>query len=108
MDEQALLRHRGLGIASFIIAMVVLLLIFLVFGVAGALRVSGVKSPAIDVVIGLAAIALWLANLVGIGLGIAGLIDKTSKKTFPILGLVIGAGTLAISVGVVLIGIRMS
>ena len=108
MDEQALLRHRGLGIASFIIAMVVLLLIFLVFGVAGALRVSGVKNPAIDVVIGLAAIALWLANLVGIGLGIAGLIDKTSKKTFPILGLVIGAGTLAISVGVVLIGIRMS
>ena len=108
MDEQALLRHRGLGIASFIIAMVVLLLILLVFGVAGALRVSGVKSPAIDVVIGLAAIALWLANLVGIGLGIAGLIDKTSKKTFPILGLVIGAGTLAISVGVVLIGIRMS
>lgn|SRR5262249_10189407 len=108
MDEQALLRHRGLGIASFAVAMVVLLLIFLVFGVAGVLKVSGIKNPAIDVIIGLGIIVLWLANLVGIGLGIEGVVDKTSKKIFPILGLVIGAGTLAISVGAVVIGIRMA
>ena len=107
MDDQTVLKHGGLGIASFVISVVILLLIVVLFGIAGVLKVSGGMNPAIQIVVGFAIILMWLVDLVGIGLGIAGAIDKKSKKTFPVLGIIIGVGIAVISVAVVVIGIRM-
>jgi hypothetical protein len=46
-------------------------------------------------------------SLIGIGLDIAGALDRSSKKTFPVLGLVLNFGILAISAAVIAIGLRM-
>jgi cation transport ATPase len=107
MDEQPKLRHGGLGISSFVIAIIALIFIILLFGVAGAVRASGRSTPAVDTVVGLAMLLAWVADLIGIGLGIAGALDKRSKKTFPILGLVIGLGTIILTGALVLIGLSM-
>jgi len=47
----------------------------------------------------------WLVAVVGIGLGIAGALDKKSKKAFPVAGLVINAGTIVITAMLLFIGL---
>ena len=58
--------------------------------------------------VGFGIFGLWFVDLVAIGLGIAGAVDRTSKKAFPVTGLIIGIGTVVASVAIVLVGIRMS
>jgi hypothetical protein len=108
MEGQPALRHGGLGVTSFVMSVVVLVLIVVLFGVAGAMKAAGTATPATNVVVGLAIIVLWVLDLVAIALGIAGAIDNTSKKVFPILGLVLAVGTAVISAGLVVIGMHMA
>jgi hypothetical protein len=103
MESQSILRHKGLGIASFVIGLVVFFLIFLLFGIAGALKNAGRSE--FDSIVGLALFFFWFLDAVGIALGIAGVFDRTSKKTFPILGIAIGAVVLLLSGAAVLIGL---
>jgi hypothetical protein len=107
MDEQPRLRHGGLGISSFVISIIALIFIVMLFAVAGAVRASGRSAPAVDTVVGLAMLLGWIADLIAIGLGIAGALDKRSKKTFPILGLVIGLGTILLTGALVAVGLTM-
>ena len=89
MDLAIERKHRGLGIASFVIALSFLVLIVVLFAVAGAVKLSGAESPAIDAAVGLIMILFWVCQLVALGLGTAGLFDKSSKKAFPVLGVLI-------------------
>ena len=106
MNEQAL-RHKGLGIASFAIAVTVFVLTILLFGTAGLMRAGGKETATTNVIIGTAMMALWFVTLVALGLGIAGAIDKGSKKIFPILGIVFNVGFLLITIGAVVIALSM-
>jgi len=85
-------RHSGFGIASFISAMVSLLLFLLAVIIGGIVnnRTPGgmdVTTPAAAFLGVIVLLAIILA-LVGAGLGITGLIVKNRKKVFAILGLV--------------------
>jgi hypothetical protein len=107
MDDQLVRRHKGLGISSFIISLICLVLIVLLFMVAGALTASGKATQEINMMIGFGLFFAWFVDVIGIALGIAGAMDRTAKKVFPVLGLIFGLGILIASVALVLIGISM-
>jgi hypothetical protein len=65
-------------------------------------------APVINQISGFLLVAFWLAGLVAIALGIAGILDRSSKKLFAILGLSFGLGTLLITGGLVALGIMMN
>ena len=106
MDDQVALRHKGLGIASFVIAIVVLVLVFLLFLIAGVMKTSGAATPTANAVIGSLIFLLWLIDVVGVAIGIAGVMDRTAKKTFPVLGIVIGGAVLVLSIILIVIGLK--
>jgi hypothetical protein len=108
MDEPQARRHKGLGITSFVIALAVLVLTFLLFVVAGVMRRAGASSPTANAVVGSAIFFLWFLDLVAIGLGIGGAVDRGSKKAFPVLGIIIAAITLVLSAALILVGLHMA
>jgi len=105
------MQHSGMGIASFVISISVAILVFLVFAAAGAAEVStpgGIdpESP-MAVIVGLFIVSLILADLVALGLGIAGLVQKEKKRLFAVLGTVFSAATIAGTVLLIIAGILM-
>ena len=108
MEGQEVLRHKGLGIASFVISIAVLVFVFFLFIIAGAMKNAGTATPAADMVFGGAIFFFWLLDAVGVAIGIAGALDRTAKKTFPVLGIVIGGAVLVLSIVLVLIGLKFS
>ena len=98
------LKHSGVGIAAFIISLVMGFITFIVVVVAGILETSspgGMDENSVEAaVVGLLIIGCILVQLVALGLGIAGLVQKNRKKLFAILGTVFSGMTL---LGVVLL-----
>ena len=107
MNDTSDLRHGGMGIASFCIALFVIVGFFVAVGAAGALHVARDASPTLSTVVGFAIFGFAVLDLVGIGLGIAGLFDRRSKKVFPILGVVIGLGGLLLVAALIGLGLSM-
>lgn len=101
MDVTIEKKHKGLGIASFVIAVSFFVLTIVLFGVAGAIRLSGSETPMIDALLGLIIMLFWVVELVAVGLGIGGLFDKSSKKVFPILGVAISGGCVILTAATV-------
>jgi hypothetical protein len=83
--------HSRLGIASFIISIVAVLIIcgdiVLVFGLSGGFTVNP-SYAGLDTSL---TCASAVVALVGVGLGIAAVTQKNAKKVFGILGLVFNA-----------------
>lgn len=104
-------KHSGVGIASFVTSIVAGALIFLLVIIAGVLEVStpgGMDEESIGaVLIGLFLFAFLGAELVALGLGIGGLIQKDRKKTFAILGVVFSATALLITLFMLFLGLAM-
>jgi|SRR5580658_3982614 hypothetical protein len=100
-------RHGGLGIASFIIGVLSIILDFGIFTIAGIIKASGQQTPAVNMIVGACMFLLLGLCLLGIGLGIAGAVDKTSRKAFPVIGIVLCAGVFVLTVVLVAIGIAM-
>ena len=94
MDEQLVRRHKGLGIASFVISLICVVLILLLFLVAGALTASGKATNEVNMMIGFGLFFAWFVDVIGVALGIAGALDRSSKKVFPVLGLIFGLAIL--------------
>jgi hypothetical protein len=99
-------KHTGFGIASFIIGLAVGFFDFVLFAIAGVLdatKPGGLddESPA-AILLGLILFGLAFINLVGIGLGFAGIFQARRNKTFAVLGIVIGLLTL-VGVGVLVV-----
>jgi hypothetical protein len=105
-------RHSGIGIASFILSLMVGFLIFLTIisaGVMAAVAPQGVvqeEAPA-WVVLGLVLLALMFADLVALGLGIAGLCQNNRKKVFAILGIVFSSVAVGGTILLAIIGNAM-
>lgn len=104
-------KHSGVGIASFVTSIVAGVLIFLLVIIAGVLEVStpgGMDEESIAaVLIGLFLFAFLGAELVALGLGIGGLIQKDRKKIFAILGVVFSATALLITLFILFLGLAM-
>lgn len=101
-------KQSGLGIASFIIALVGGFVMFAVFGIAGYLEHTmegGMteESPAAALV-GLAMMGDGLLILLGAGLGVAGLFQADRKKLFSILGLMMNGMIILGTAGLMVIG----
>jgi len=102
-------KHSGMGIASFIISLVIGVGVLLAIVIAGVIKVANPESLQDESIgtalIGLFVIACLFINLIGIGLGIAGLVQKNRKRIFSILGTIIN-GVVLIGIGsLILIGI---
>lgn len=106
MDVQ---KHSGLGIAAFITSITSAVSIFILIVIAGVIEVStpgGMdEESAGAVVIGLLLFAFVGTTLVGLGLGIAGLVQKDRKKIYAILGVIFAAVTLLVTLVVMVIGV---
>jgi hypothetical protein len=103
--------NSGMGIASFIISITAGVLIFIMLIVAGAMEASapgGIdEESALAIILGLFIIALILADLVALGLGIAGLIQKNTKKIFATLGTIFSSVTIVLTIALIIIGNTM-
>lgn len=101
-------KHSGIGIASFVISILAGILIFLVFAVAGSLEVStpgGIDENSTEaIMIGLAIIGLLFFNVLAVGLGIGGLLQKERKKIFAILGTVFSSFLILSVIGLMILG----
>ena len=96
-----------MGIASFAIGMLTLFLDVGVFGIAGYLKENGQQTPTENAIIGSCILLVFGVCLLGIGLGIAGAVDRTSKKVFPIIGIVLCTGVFLLTGALVAVGIMM-
>lgn len=102
-------KHSRMGIASLVLAILVGVLVFLIIGGAGVLEAStpggmDEDSPLV-VLIGFAVIGCLLANLVGLGLGIAGMIQRRRKKLFAILGAIFNGLVVLVVLAVIVLGL---
>lgn len=104
-------KHSGLGIASFVIAIVFGFALFVLIGLAGYQEVTNPggmdENSAAAMVLGLMLMGALLMNVVGAALGLAGVIQKERRKIFAVLGLVfnllavVGTGCL-MAIGVMM------
>jgi hypothetical protein len=93
--------HSGLGIASFIIAMVVVvvgLVAVLLIVLASGRPYRRDAEPLIAMLVGLICLG-FVAALVGIGLGIGGCVQEDRNRTFAVTGLIIN--------GIIVLGVAM-
>lgn len=85
-------KHSGIGIASFVLSIVTGLLMFASIVVAGFMEATtpgGIDEESVEVaLLGVAIIGLVMVDLVALGLGIAGLLQKSRNRLFAILGTV--------------------
>jgi hypothetical protein len=108
MENQAAIRaHKGNGIASFIIGVTIVIVVLALIGTAGVMTKAGTLTPAFNMLIGLGILSAGLVDLVGIVLGFFGVADRSSKKVYPVLGLVLNIGILVIFAALVAIGLAM-
>ena len=101
------LPHSGMGVASFTLSMVAglgLLVIFAIAGVAES-RPGGLdEASPLATAIGLVLLLAALANMVALGLGIAGLVQAGRNRLFATLGTVFASATLLGSLVLALLG----
>ncbi|MEO8001410.1 MAG: hypothetical protein ABI644_06000 [Arenimonas sp.] len=106
------MKHSKLGIASFIMSIVIGVLVVATVVTAGVMQVStpgGMDEKATStMLIGLAIIGLLGLDLVAIGLGFAGVFQKDCKKVFAILGLVFSSGIVLGTVALMIYGNSMA
>ena len=109
MPEQ---RQSGPGIGSFVVSATCAVLMFLLLVVAGMLELStpgGLDEESAEaMLIGMFMFLLMGGLLVGLGLGIGGLLQRERRKTFAILGTVLAAGTLLLTIGILLLGMMLA
>jgi hypothetical protein len=108
MENEATIRaHKGIGIASFAIGVISVIIFLALIGAAAVMTKTGKMTPELNVIIGLGMISACFVDLIGIGLGFFGAVDRASKKTYPALGLALNIGILVLFAVLVMIGLSM-
>ena len=108
MENQTTIRtHKGTGIASFIIGVTCVILIMALIGTAGVMAKTGKLTPEFNVIIGLGMLSACFVDLIGIGLGFFAAMDRSSKKVYPVLGLVLNIVILVLFTALLVIGLSM-
>jgi hypothetical protein len=108
MDNQAVTRsHKGTGIASFIIGVTCLITVMGLVVVAGVTTNAGRATPEFNMIIGLGMISIVFVDLIGIVIGIFGAADRSSKKVYPVLGLILNVLVVALFSALLIVGLSM-
>lgn len=104
-------KHSGFGIASFVVALLTGLAMFLMLALAGYLEVTtpgGVDEESSEaMLVGLLILFCLLAALVGAALGIAGLVQARRQKMFAVLGLIFNVLIVLGVLGIMVIGLMV-
>ena len=106
-NQTAIRRHKGSGIASFVIGAASVALVLALVGTAGVMTKNGTMTPEISMIVGLGVISACLIDLIGLGLGVFGTVDRSSKKVYPVLGLVLNTMILVVVGGLIAVGMAM-
>jgi hypothetical protein len=105
-ENQAVVRsHKRLGRASFMIGATCIIVILLMFVVV--MSVTELPAPIMTAFEVLPA-AMLCAALIGIGLGIVGAADRSSRKLYPLLGLSLNVAVLMVFFAVALYGMLIN
>ena len=99
--------HKGLGIASFVIGVICLITVMGLVVVAGVVTNAGRATPEFNMIIGLSVISAVFVDLIGIVLGIFGATDRSSKKVYPVLGLVLNVLVVVLFTALMIVGLSM-
>src|SRR5262249_38890293 len=99
-------RHGGLGVVSFILGALSLLLLSGIVGGAYHFIQNGQQSPDTDAILTYGFMLAIGACLLGIVLGIAGAIRRRSKKVFPLIGIILCTIVILIIGGLIALGMR--
>ena len=89
--------HNAMGIASFVAAIAASVLTFLLFAYANVVTAKGQADSTFNENVGHSLFALWFVQALTVVVGITGLLDRSSKKVFPILGIIIGGAVFLLS-----------
>ena len=103
--------HSGVGIASFIIAIVAGMTAFSLIVIAGVMEATtpgGMDEDAPQVIlVGLGIFGAVALGMLGAGLGVAGLVQTDRLRTFAVLGLIFNMLVVLGLGGLVVIGLTM-
>ena len=97
-----------MGVVSLVLAIASALISFLIVLIAGVWEVSapgGVdENSAGAVLLGLTLFGSLGVNLVSLGLGVAGIVQKSRKRVFAFIGTSIAAASFVITVSIIVAG----
>ena len=98
-----------LGIASLLISIITVIGLFIIFLIAGFIESNTYggmdEESAGAIILGLLLFGFGFLDLLAIGLGIAGIFQKTRKRITAIIGTIISSATLIVTVSIIGIGI---
>ena len=104
-------KHSRLGIASFVLAMLIGILavgLVVTAGIVEASSPGGIdEQSAVAIIVGLGIFAIIGLSFVGCGLGIAGLFQPNRNRLFGILGLIFNTLIIFGLVGLIAIGLAI-
>jgi peptidoglycan/LPS O-acetylase OafA/YrhL len=104
-NQTVVLPHKRRGIASFIIGATCIIVILLLAGIVmSGTELPGPMLTALEVLPG----AMLCAALIGIGLGIFGATDRSSRKLYPLLGLISNVIVLMVFLALALLGMLLN
>ncbi|TWU22907.1 hypothetical protein Pla52o_24390 [Novipirellula galeiformis] len=111
LDELPALSHSGFGIASFLISILVGIGAFIVILLASFAEAStpeGInEESALALIMGLSIFGMVGLNILGIGLGVAGVCQADRSRIFAILGLVFNGLVILGVIGLMAVGVAI-
>jgi hypothetical protein len=96
--------HNAFGIVSFSIALIAAAIAVLNY-LVGSYAATMPATPLLAATIGAVFVLSWFMDILAIGLGIAGARDKTAKRVFSAIGIVVAGATVLLTVMVLLQGL---
>ena len=95
--------YDGFGVASFTHGAIAVFS----FGVLSVFATAVNKSEGANAVIGECSALIWIIDSLGIGLGIAGIVRRRTRKVFAVFGLAANLGLMSLSAALIAIGLHM-
>ena len=100
-----------LGIAALLISIFTAIGLFIVFLIAGVMESNTYggldEESAVAIILGLFIFGFGFLDLLAVGLGIAGIFQKTRDRITAIIGTIISSATLIITLSLIAIGLAM-
>jgi len=104
-NQAVILVHKWQGIASSVIGVTSIIFNSLLVGIA----MSGTKPPTlVNTALLVLSSGMLFANLIGIALGFLGAKDRSSRKLYPLLGLILNIAMVMTLLALAIVGLSMN
>jgi hypothetical protein len=98
-------KHKIRGIASLVAGVISAAAVGIVMAIIDGIKIVP-ETWDLATIMSMVLLVAGVFVLIGLGLGISGVVDRCSKKAFPVLGLTLNAAIVAFYVTLVVIGLR--